>query len=152
MVLPEATLALSATGDLASARISKLRLDTLGGQIEGKGEGTWDPDLTWNAELTADGIDPGRQWSEWPGRLGGRLISQGAMTAAGADLSAELEGLKGELRGYPVAAMAKVRVAGTQVEIDVFEDGHMEVSRFTGSEDIVGGAEVVEKLIAGGRG
>ena len=121
MVLPEATLALSATGDLASARISTLRLDTLGGQIEGKGEGTWDPDLTWNAELTADGIDPGRQWSEWPGRLGGRLISQGAMTAAGADLSAELEGLKGELRGYPVAAMAKVRVAGTQVEIDVFE-------------------------------
>ncbi|HSQ07146.1 MAG TPA: hypothetical protein VLM84_05555, partial [Chromatiaceae bacterium] len=59
LVLPEATLALSATGDLASAQISKLRLDTLGGHIEGKGEGTWDPGLTWNAELTADGIDPG---------------------------------------------------------------------------------------------
>lgn len=121
LVLPEATLTLSATGDLASARISKLRLDTLGGHIEGKGEGTWDPDLSWDAELVADGIDPGRHWSEWPGRLGGRLISQGAMTDAGADLSAELEGLKGELRGYPVAATARVRVAGTQVEIDAFE-------------------------------
>ena len=34
-----------------------------------------------------------------------------------------------------------------RVEVDIFEDGHMEVSRFPGSEDIVGGAELVERLI-----
>ena len=38
-------------------------------------------------------------------------------------------------------------LVGERVEIDVFEDGHMEVSRFRGSEDIVGGAELVQKLI-----
>jgi len=48
--------------------------------------------------------------------------------------------------------LVTLTLVGERVEIDVFEDGHMEVSRFTGSEDIVGGAEVVEKLIAGGRG
>jgi len=37
-------------------------------------------------------------------------------------------------------------LVGERVEIDVFEDGHMEVSRFRGSEDIVGGAELVQKL------
>ena len=121
LVLPEATLTLSAAGDVKSARVSALRLDTLGGRIEGKGEGTWDPDLTWNAELTADGIDPGRQWSDWPGRLGGRLASRGAMTAAGADLSAQLEDLKGELRGYPVAAAGQVRMVGAEVTIDAFD-------------------------------
>ena len=121
LVLPEATLTLSAAGDVKSARVSSLRLDTLGGHVEGKGEGTWDPDLTWNVELTADGIDPGRQWSDWPGRLGGRLASRGAMTAFGADLSAQLDDLKGELRGYPVAAAAQVRMVGTEVTIDAFD-------------------------------
>jgi hypothetical protein len=48
--------------------------------------------------------------------------------------------------------LVTLTLVGERVEIDVFEDGHMEVCRFTGSEDIVGGAEVVEKLIAGGRG
>jgi hypothetical protein len=38
-------------------------------------------------------------------------------------------------------------LVGERVEVDVFEDGHMEVSRFPGSEDIVGGAELVERLI-----
>ena len=38
-------------------------------------------------------------------------------------------------------------LVGERVEVDVFEDGHMEVSRFRGSEEIVGGAELVETLI-----
>lgn len=38
-------------------------------------------------------------------------------------------------------------LVGERVEVDVFEDGHMEVSRFPGSENIVGGAELVERLI-----
>ena len=43
--------------------------------------------------------------------------------------------------------LVTLTLAGERVEVDVFEDGHMEVSRFPGSEDIVGGAELVEKLI-----
>ena len=55
-------------------------------------------------------------------------------------------------RNRSESLLVTLTLVGERVEIDVFEDGHMEVSRFTGSEDIVGGAEVVEKLIAGGRG
>lgn len=43
--------------------------------------------------------------------------------------------------------LVTLTLVGERVEIDVFEDGHMEVSRFRGSEDIVGGAELVEQLI-----
>ncbi len=43
--------------------------------------------------------------------------------------------------------LVTLTLVGERVEIDVFEDGHMEVSRFPGSEDIVGDAELVEKLI-----
>ena len=40
-------------------------------------------------------------------------------------------------------------LVGERVEIDVFEDGHMEVSRFSGREDIVGDESLVRQLIAG---
>jgi hypothetical protein len=43
--------------------------------------------------------------------------------------------------------LVTLTLVGERVEVDVFEDGHMEVSRFSGSEDIVGGAELVERLI-----
>ena len=36
---------------------------------------------------------------------------------------------------------------GERVEVDVFSDGHMEVSRFRGNEDIVGDAQLVAALI-----
>jgi hypothetical protein len=48
--------------------------------------------------------------------------------------------------------LVTLTLVGERVEIDVFENGHMEVSRFTGREALVGAAEVAEKLIAGGRG
>ncbi len=47
--------------------------------------------------------------------------------------------------------LVTLTLVGERVEIDVFEDGHMEVSRFKGSEDVVGGVELVETLIAGSR-
>jgi hypothetical protein len=43
--------------------------------------------------------------------------------------------------------LVTLTLVGERVEVDVFEDGHMEVSRFSGSENIVGGADLVERLI-----
>jgi hypothetical protein len=43
--------------------------------------------------------------------------------------------------------LVTLALLGERVEVDVFEDGHMEVSRFPGSEDIVGGQELVDELI-----
>ncbi len=43
--------------------------------------------------------------------------------------------------------LVSLTLVGERVGVDVFEDGHMEVSRFPGSESIVGGSELVEKII-----
>jgi hypothetical protein len=43
--------------------------------------------------------------------------------------------------------MVSLTLVGERVEIDVFDDGRMEVSRFPGHEDIVGGADLVDRLI-----
>ena len=110
--LPTALIGLAATGDLQSAKLQTLRLDTLGGRIEAQGQGGWDPQPSWDLSLSAEGIDPSKHWPEWPGRLGGRVLSKGQITAEGPDLSAELDGIKGELRGYPVAAAGQGPGAG----------------------------------------
>ena len=39
-------------------------------------------------------------------------------------------------------------VVGERIEIDVFDDGHMEISRFTGNEAIAGGIELIPGIIA----
>ena len=54
-------------------------------------------------------------------------------------------------RNRPDTVLVTLTLVGERVEIDVFEDGHMEVSRFQGNEDVVGGADLVQKLIAENR-
>lgn len=44
-----------------------------------------------------------------------------------------------------------ITVVGERVEVDVFEDGHVEVSRFRGSEDVVGDITLIQRLIAENR-
>jgi len=51
-------------------------------------------------------------------------------------------------RYRPDTVLVVLTLVGERVEVDVFDDGHMEVSRFPGSEAIVGDAELVHQIIA----
>jgi translocation and assembly module TamB len=116
--LPPARLALAGTGDRRGSVIETLRLEALDGLIEGHGRTAWDPKLTWEAELVAQGIDPGSYAPEWPGRLDGRILTQGALEADGLQLQVGIEDVAGQLRGYPVAAQGRVRMAGKSIQVD----------------------------------
>jgi hypothetical protein len=50
-------------------------------------------------------------------------------------------------RNRPDSILVTMTLVGERVEVDVFDDGHMEVSRFLGTEDILGGQELVAQLI-----
>ncbi|MBM0103567.1 hypothetical protein JM946_02380 [Steroidobacter sp. S1-65] len=50
-------------------------------------------------------------------------------------------------RHRPDTILVTITLVGERVEVDVFEDGHMEVSRLKGSESIVGGKDLVYELI-----
>ena len=52
-------------------------------------------------------------------------------------------------RYRPDTVLVALTLVGERVEVDVFDDGHMEVSRFIGKEDVVGGSEVVDALLRG---
>lgn len=47
--------------------------------------------------------------------------------------------------------LVTIALVGERVEVDVFDDGHMEVSRFPGSENIVGGEELIHDIIRDNR-
>lgn len=117
-VLPASTLKLRGVGDNKRTKIETLRLETLGGHLEAKADLAWDTQVTWDAELNVADIDPGKQWPEWGGVLGGRIVSKGAVETEGPDLTAELESFKGELRGYPVDAAGSIRMQGAEIRVD----------------------------------
>lgn len=117
-VLPASTLRVKGQGDIKGTRIEKLHLETLGGHLDARADLAWDAEVTWDAALDVVDIDPGKQWPEWGGVLGGRLVSEGALEAEGPNLSADLESLKGKLRGYPVDAAGSVRMQGSEIQVD----------------------------------
>ena len=43
--------------------------------------------------------------------------------------------------------LVTLTLVAERIEVDVFEDGHLEVSRFKGSEGIVGGEDLVARII-----
>ena len=50
-------------------------------------------------------------------------------------------------RTRPDSIRLSVTMVGQRVEIEIFEDDHIEISRFLGDETVEGGSEVLEKLL-----
>jgi hypothetical protein len=50
-------------------------------------------------------------------------------------------------RTRPDSIRVSVTMVGERVEIDVFEDDHIEVSRFRGNESIEGGQDLLKKML-----
>ncbi|RQH04206.1 hypothetical protein [Paraburkholderia dinghuensis] len=54
-------------------------------------------------------------------------------------------------RNRPESVLVSVTIVGQRIEIDVFRDGHMEISRFVGHEDVEGGSELIDAIIDAGK-
>ncbi len=50
-------------------------------------------------------------------------------------------------RDQPDSISVAVCFVGSRLEIGVFDDGHMEVAIFEGTEAIVGGREIIDKFL-----
>lgn len=119
--LPPARLALKGLGDLRGTEIESLRVETLEGQVEGQGRAAWDPVLGWDASLEWRGVNPGAFLGDWPGRLEGRIESRGTLETEGPRLKVLIEGVKGELRGFPVAADGRLELADRALQVQGLE-------------------------------
>ena len=50
-------------------------------------------------------------------------------------------------RTRPDTIRLSVTLVGERIEIDIFEDNHLEISRFHGDESIEGGAELLTRIL-----
>ncbi len=51
------------------------------------------------------------------------------------------------MRTRPYTITLSVTIVGERIEIDVFEDDHLEISRFRGDESIEGGEELLAQIL-----
>lgn len=110
--IPPGRWMVAGTGTQERFRFRTLEGDVLAGRIAGQGEVSWKPQVTWNANLRGDGLQPGRQWEGYPGTLAFTAASRGELREAGPFGTLELPRLQGQLRGEPVNATASLRLGG----------------------------------------
>ncbi|MBA1146015.1 translocation/assembly module TamB [Ectothiorhodospiraceae bacterium WFHF3C12] len=100
---------LEARGDWQQARIDSLALDGLDGTARVAGEVTWSPEVSWQAEITAEGVQPSKRWPAAPERIGGRARVTGALESGGWRLDVTTPDIDLRYRGQSVALNGTVR-------------------------------------------
>jgi translocation and assembly module TamB len=114
--LPDARLSTDLT--LAGDRLtlSRVVVETLGGRVEASGEASAGATPSFRGRLIAEGIEPGRHWPDWPGRVGLEAGVEGTMGAAGPAVRVDLRRLEGRLRERPVAGSGALAYAAGTLE------------------------------------
>jgi len=100
-VTAEATL--SGTGSTTDFQLESLVAEMLGGRVSASGALAWWPDVTWDGDLEAEGLEPSRilpDPDEWPGRISLTGSSTGRVSNEGqVELHAVVDTIFGEVRG-----------------------------------------------------
>jgi len=128
--LPPSKWRAAATGSTRDLVLSSLRIDALGGSVNGHGRVAWSPRLQGALVFTGSELDPGRLDAHWPGRL----ALDGEVNVARDDerLRIELPHLHvdGKIRDYPVTADSRLILDGAQLTIGQFDlkAGHSAVT------------------------
>ena len=78
--IPPGDWTLSARGNTSALNDLRLDGEVLEGQIGATGAVIFSPTPEWNLKTTANGINPGVQWSEHPGKVSFTATTSGSMT------------------------------------------------------------------------
>ena len=115
-VLPPARVTLTGNVRDTGLDLEPLLIHALGGRLTARGRIGWRPEIDWKLSVDARGLDPGRQWPQWDGALGGAALVQGRMVDGVARTEADVQFVEGHLRGHPVEAFGKLEIAGERLQ------------------------------------
>ncbi len=110
--LPPAHITLTGVLDDAGLDLEPLLIRALAGQTTARGRIGWRPEIGWDLEVDARGLDPGRHWSQWNGTLDASAVVRGRMADGAPHATVDIRKLQGRLRDHPVAGRGTVAVAG----------------------------------------
>lgn len=115
--IPPGRWALAGQGNQERMVVRSLRGNVLRGRLAAEGTVSWKPRVAWRVALNGQGIDPGAQFAEWPGRLSFAATSAGHLADAGPYGSVHLTSLDGQLRGNPVACRVHLELQGNRYRL-----------------------------------
>lgn len=94
--MPKTNLVMEGKGHTSGFTLSRLSLDMLDGHTNLTAVVDWKRAINWRSILTVSDINTNRQWSTWPARLTGKIITRGSLY--GANWQLQIPSL--DLRGY----------------------------------------------------
>ncbi len=115
--LPPAGLNASGSGNLQQLGFDELNLLLSEGRLQGSGQLTWAPEVTWQVKLQGDDLNPGLFHAEFPGKLNLALRSEGKIHQAIPLVDLHLERLEGVLRDYPISAYGELHLDDKTLQI-----------------------------------
>jgi len=115
--LPPATLVLKASGNRRAATLTDLRVKALDGTVTGRGSVAWRPRLAWRLQLQGAHLNPAAVTPDYPGQIDFAASVSGSKDEHGLAASLDLPRLQGRLHGYPVTGRTRMRLSGSQLQI-----------------------------------
>jgi translocation and assembly module TamB len=112
--VPGATWSIDAAGQAQGLTVNRADAHLLGGDIGVSGHIDWRAAPRWQLSIQGEGLDPGKQWPKWPGRLSLAAQVDGDMTDDTLRTQVALTRLHGELKSIPLDADAVLSVQGDQ--------------------------------------
>lgn len=119
--IPTGRWTLEGQGSPQAVRALKLNGQTLEGTLQVGGELAWAPAVRWQTTLSGQGLNPGAQWPDVPGKLNLRLNSAGSLENGQLRTRLLLEELSGTLSGQAVRGNADVDVQDRNLTIKTLQ-------------------------------
>lgn len=110
-----AKLALNLDGTAQLVTLHTLQLKQARGGLQAHGTLTLQPMLAWQAEASADKLDPGQLFADWNGALDFDIASRGSLTKNGPEATLDIRRLAGKLRERALAGSGKLHLSPDDV-------------------------------------
>ena len=115
--VPQGHWTVNGQGSDQAVRDVKLSGQTLAGTLQATADATWAPAISWQATLNGEGLNPGVQWQEAPGKLNFHIKTDGGLENAALRAHLLLEELAGTLSGQAVRGNADIALQDQNLTI-----------------------------------
>jgi translocation and assembly module TamB len=105
---PNAMWQANASGNARMITLDRIRVDTLGGSVDGTARVAWSPTLEWEVHANATSLNPADLLPAWPGQLS----FAGDFIGTNRTLTADIRNVRGQLRDQPIAGHAHITKRG----------------------------------------
>lgn len=137
--IPDGQWDVSLDGSATALNDFTVQGQTLDGTLTVSGIAGWEGQPNWDVELVTKGINPGKQWKDFPGSIDLDVTSKGQISEDGPRLVANIKQLSGRLRDQDLSGSGQVQLEGKRLNVDKLNVTH-------GSTRLVANGQVDEQI------